>query len=621
MKRTPPIFTIIAVVLAASAPAAAEPAGDRVTANADSVVRYIESCRKPNGAFGPLDQEYTDAAWNYPAVTALQALKADIAKPENILEHGLGAPVGHAGFGHLQFYHVHALRSALSRPIKPQHPRVNVVHSGFKIEYYSSPFGAAKENVFKTGGRPNPDPIDVEADTFYYHNVSSLFYLLYGLAASDRQPLEKQPLIDYIRRRQAANGGFADSHADAGAGDFDAHIVHTMQAVLSLASLGVDAPEPKQVAAFVRSCRDKKTGGYRWNPRLSLPGNDVDVYYTWAAALTLLALDEEPEELATTLTWLNSLQNADGGFGDRPGWRSRLYSTCYAIEALELLGGELQKAITTKQLPVTKTSLIADGAYDVFQAQFKMPVVSVAELDALDKRGFNLLALKSDRVEDAQPLLDAIRERGLPMDVVLCSEEYPHRLTQIGGATLNHVGNYVLDPRWTREQWGVWREADTAGGEFSPWATYRDKVVRPVTALGSFAYPEQDYEQEYAYIAYGSDTTGERGYNAVLAGFNWPPKDFVRVFPWRERYVDRLTPIADVDAHGNYEKWSPQLDTTRTLFLAKRPTYADFQDAARNGRVVTVIAQPEGVPSGASYYGPQPAVDYVRRRVKDWKWW
>ena len=45
-----------------------------------------------------------------------------------------------------------------------------------------------------------------------------------------------------------------------------------------------------------------------------------------------------------------------------------------------------------------------------------------------------------------------------------------------------------------------------------------------------------------------SDRSGERGYNAVLAGFNWPPYDFVRVFPWRERYVDRLVPIADVDA-------------------------------------------------------------------------
>ncbi len=32
--------------------------------NAESAVAYINSCRKPNGAFGPADQDYTDAAWN-----------------------------------------------------------------------------------------------------------------------------------------------------------------------------------------------------------------------------------------------------------------------------------------------------------------------------------------------------------------------------------------------------------------------------------------------------------------------------------------------------------------------------------------------------------------------------
>ena len=83
----------------------------------------------------------------------------------------------------------------------------------------------------------------------------------------------------------------------------------------------------------------------------------------------------------------------------------------------------------------------------------------------------------------------------------------------------------------------------------------------------------------------------------------------------------RLTPIADADAHGDLAKWSPQLDHTRMLFIGKGPTYADFLEAAANQRVVCVIAQPEGVPSGASYYGPPAAVAYVRQRVDAWRWW
>jgi hypothetical protein len=37
--------------------------------------------------------------------------------------------------------------------------------------------------------------------------------------------------------------------------------------------------------------------------------------------------------------------------------------------------------------------------------------------------------------------------------------------------------------------------------------------------------------------------------------------------------------------------------------------------------VVTVVARPEGVPSGASYYGPAAATDYVRRHRAEWQWW
>jgi hypothetical protein len=107
----------------------------------------------------------------------------------------------------------------------------------------------------------------------------------------------------------------------------------------------------------------------------------------------------------------------------------------------------------------------------------------------------------------------------------------------------------------------------------------------------------------------------------MLAGFNWEPRDFVRVFPWRERHVDRLTLIADVDAHGDLAKWSPQLDHTRNLFLARGPTYADFLEAAANQRVVCVIATPAGVAGGFTCYGPPAAADYVRQRVGEWRWW
>lgn len=593
-----------------------------VTVDADSILAYVESCRKPNGAFGPIDQEYTDAAWNYPAVRTLQILGKEVARPEAIIKHGLGSPAGHAGLGHYHFYHYHAIRHALLGNNNPDYRRVAVVHQGMKPQYYNSPFGTANELLYKKPNDALANPLDIDGETFYYHNLASLHYLLSALRCSSRQPAKSQPLVDYILSRQAANGGFVDVRdAQVAPPDGDANVAHTLHALAALRLLS--ALEKAQVARaeeFVHSCR-RDDGAYGWNPALSLPGNQPDVYYAWAALEVLSIISKPPRERDATRVWLNSLHNPDGGFGDRPGWRSRLYSTFYAVAALAHLGGKAGGNITVKRLPQQRAQALASGTWRIYQAQFKMPIVTVADLDGLHKRGFNLLALKSDKFEHAEPLRQSIRKRALPMDVILCVEAYPHRLTHFGGVVLDHVGNFTLDPRWSATDRAVWHAADKAGTERLPWIGYRDKVIQPLARLGSLSYPEQDYDLECAYIRYGDDCSGRHGYNAVLVGFNWPPHDFVRVFPWRERYVDRLTSIADVDAHGDLTKWTSALDHTRTLFIAKGPSYADFQEAAAAGRVVTAIVKAEDVPSGASYYGPAAAVEYVRQRSDQWRWW
>lgn len=592
-----------------------------VVVDADTVVKYVNRCRKLNGAFGPLDQEYSDAAWNYPAIRTLQQLGVEVADPEAIVEHGSGSPSGHGGNGHYQFFHHHGIRHALNRKIEPAHRLVEVQYGTSKLGYYSNPLGPSDELQFKAGGRPNPDPLDIGARKFVYHNLTSLYHLLAGLEASNREPSERRPLIEYVQRRQAEAGGYCDVRASDGAPNGDeSHIAHTMQAVAVLTLLKGTISRPDDIAAFVHSCR-LSDGSYRWNSRSTLPGNDADVYYTWAALRTLKLLNRQPEQVAATLAWLNSLQNADGGFGDRPGWRSRLYSTYYAVEAFALLNADARSGIAVKRLAVPPVEAIADGDFRVFQAQFKMPVIAPGDLKSLRARGFHLLALKSGKFADAEPLLATIREQQLPADVVLCPEAYPHRVKQLGGMVVNHVGNFTLDPRWSSEQRAAWQAADAAGGEGLPWSEYCDRVVRPLEAIGSLVYPEQDYEMEYAYIAYDSNRSTHRGYNAVLVGFNWAPFDFVRVFPWRERYTQRLTPISDVDAHGNLEKWSSHLDTTRHLYIARGPTHADFQEAVAAGRVVCVVVDAPGVRSRVTYYGPDPAVEFVRRHIRDWQWW
>jgi prenyltransferase beta subunit len=601
-------LTALSLLMFLSAAAAA----DEVVVDADSVQRYVEACRKENGAFGPMDQEYTDAAWNFPAVATLRLMGAEIARPDAILKHGTGSPGGHAGRGHWTFFHHHRLRALLGDPLRAKRKVVSIAFAEppREVGYYASPFGTEADLYFKAGNRPYDDPLDVEAERLVYHDLTSLHHALSGLRDSGRRPAETETAVEFIRRHQAADGGFASGSEHPSAG----HVLTTFFAVESLHWLGAPVPNREKAVAFLHSCRHA-SGGYRSHER-----GESDIAFTWAALGAFRLLDAAPQEPGKTVEWINSLQNADGGFGDRPGWRSRHYSTWFAVESLSHLGGPVRDRIAAKTLVRPEVKAIPAGEFGIFQAIFKVPVVAPADLEGLSKRGIHLLGLKSIDFTVAEPLSAEIRSKKLPMDVVLCPEMYPHRLLQFDGKTLNHVGNFTLDPRWGEPERAAWRTADALGASgAADWPAYAAGVIGTVRKLGGLAYPEQDFEMEYAYGSYDGGTG--MGYDAVLAGFNWAPRDFVRVFPWRERDTARLIPVADVDAHGDLKKWSKHLDATRTLFFAKGPTFADFREAAAAGRVVTVIAEPEGVASGASYYGPPAAVAYARARRAEWQWW
>src|SRR5690606_2470005 len=53
-----------------------------------TTVEYVRSCQKPNGAFGPIDQVYTDVAWTFPAVRTLQLLGASLPDTDSCLANG-----------------------------------------------------------------------------------------------------------------------------------------------------------------------------------------------------------------------------------------------------------------------------------------------------------------------------------------------------------------------------------------------------------------------------------------------------------------------------------------------------------------------------------------------------
>ena len=584
-----------------------------------SAADYVLSCRKPNGAFGPTGQEYTDAAWNYPALKALRVLGVGLEDPQKVWEQGMGYPEGHVGYGHWLFFHRHGIRELLGGEFEPEHREVQLVHQGDKVNYYGSPFGTDGDTFFKAGGN-RLDPRDAGAKALGYYNLSSLHYVLAGLGASGRKAANPDGVVGYILGRRTQGGGFVDLRADGHClADKEAHLAHTHHAISCLQLIGFRFSNPYKSIQFLQACQTPD-GGFRWSPEKSAPGNDADLYYTWCAVSALEQLGARPEDAGKCVRWIQSLQNEDGGFGDKPGWRSRLYSTYYAVEALEMLGWD-EKSPKQKKTGTGMSPLRCGGqGLGVFQALMKVPVVDPGDLPGLQARGLDLLGLKSYDFGKAQELQMAARKMDPPMEVVLCPEAYPHRAVWIGGPKFHHIANPTLNPSWCEREQSIWKAADEAGKLGLPWPEYQRQVIRPLRQMGSLVYPEQDFEMEFALAAYDEGLRTGRGYNAVLAGFNWSPRDFVRVFPWRERYVDKLVPVADVDAHGDLKKWSPQLDHCRMLFMATGPGYGEFLEAGRDGRVVCAVLGEDGK---VALYGRAAVVAEMRKREREaeWQWW
>ena len=116
--------------------------------------------------------------------------------------------------------------------------------------------------------------------------------------------------------------------------------------------------------------------------------------------LALDALGARPANVKSCVEWLNTLQNADGGFGDRSGWKSRLYSTYYAVHALEILTGNVRQAINTKTVSVN-SQIIPEGRYKIFQAQHKTPAGGTGMVDSLAVMKLNLVGVKTREMDTA----------------------------------------------------------------------------------------------------------------------------------------------------------------------------------------------------------------------------
>ncbi|MGM0377650.1 MAG: prenyltransferase/squalene oxidase repeat-containing protein [Bacteroidota bacterium] len=581
--------------------------------NLHSVKNYILSCQKQNGAFGPYNMEYTDLAWTYPAVHTLKILGIDIPYADSCYINGGKAWIEKANWKNGPWYW-------------SLHQKANL-YKLMNIED-SLEEGFPKGKSFTLQFLPRESYIESRSYlSGNFFDMTSLWNLVEAISVMEGQINNPPEIRKYIVSRQAGNGGFDDMLGTRTAPENEkTHLIVTHDAVMVLRSLDISIPNRDKLVNWVQSCQDTD-GGYRWSPDNLTYSNKPDVWYTWAAIKILKTLGEMPKESEACLRWLNSLQNADGGFGDRPGWSSRLYSTYYAVHAIEMLTSNLAKGIYEKQIPVNKKNTIPEGKYSIFQAHHKSPAGGTEMVDSVVAMGLNLIGVKTTEKEVASSngmsriVLNArehAEKKGYKIEILDCPENYAHRLEWFSGMKGDHCSNILLPPNMSKKEWENYIQAYNEGLKGHSWNLFKIKVIKPMLEIGTLFYPELDYTMMNAYMVYDDGLDGKPGYNAVPAA-HFGNYDWVRHFPYKERWLGQLPMIADGDAHGNISEWKHNLHSLRNIFIAKSYKYADYIDASLNGRSVCVILMPET--NEVRYYGSEPAVEYLKSHLSDWKWW
>lgn len=564
-----------------------------------NTIAFVLSCQKPNGAFGPVDQAYTDVAWTYPAVRTLQLLGAPLPDADSCLSNGGQSWMEKApwknGPWYWSFYQKAMLYSLYGR----HDHREPGVEPGSSWELTHVP----RKNYTEFR--------DYLKGSFF--DMESLWHMTAGILALGGNIRETSVVESFINGNQLPDGGFGN------------HLIHTHAAVRTLSALHLRVPNRERCIQWLLACQ-RADGGFGWSPDNPAVSNRSDVWYTWAAVMALHELGTQPKDVQACIDWLNGLQNADGGFGDQPGWNSRLYSTYYAAEALQTLTGDAVSSISRKDVPLPQGNLIPEGRYRIFQTQHKTPAGGQGMVDSMVNLGFHLVGVKTretEVVEDggiSRTVLEArayASQKGYELEIVDNPENYAHRLVWFDGQHADHVSNFMIPPDMDDVQRTQFLASYHAGKENLPWIDFKKQVIEPMVAMGTLFYPELDYTMPNAYLVYDEGLYGGGGYNAV-PGAHFGNIDWVRHFPYHERWVGKLPIIADGDAHGDMVDWRNNLMLFRNVFLAEGNSLAAYVDAAKNGRSVCVIVLPEGE---VRYYGAPETVAYLKKHLTEWKWW
>ena len=421
---------------------------------------------------------------------------------------------------------------------------------------------------------------------------------------------ELAPFIEYLDSRRRQSGSFNNTPAADGT---DGHVMNTWWGLRALATLG-RADERKDAAvAWLQSCQ-LPGGGFTYQPNATAGGWD-DVAYTWAAVRSLHQLGSAPARREACINYVRSLWNADGGFGDRPGWLSNPVASYYALDTLKAL--EALDTLAPSPRPATfppaaRAPLPADLKVFSMQIEAHGQGSPTEAVDLARALRIHLWGAKNARPEwlaRAQAIAD--REK-VPVRFFVANEEYGTWVTVPGLGTYSHTSDLVAPA-------GVDIGRPLKDGAVT-WEDFRERRLAPLQKAGG-RLVWQFGENEELVRLYLDDSLRRGGY-AAISTFHFGNPDFTNTEPFLNRWRGHIPFVALQDAHGSEPWWFADMTTGfRTLFLGTEPTWDAWLAALKENWVVAVRHDAVSGMKTWMHGGSREVTDFVRAHEQEWRWW
>ncbi len=564
----------------------------------DGILRYLESLARPDGGYGWEDQPDSHLTPTFAVIGCYHLLGRAVPDSDARIEfvrthHPFRGPFAETGASELD------LRSFLLQQIQA-------------LQWLGDDVADFADEVRTWTG---PGWYRYEIRNYPIFREEALAFVgrkIFGLAPDEVDPA----WIDYLLERRRPNGSFNSVRtADGG----DGHVLNTYWGLLALESLGRSPstdPLSLRTTRWLNSCQ-LPNGGFTYQPDADVGGVD-DVAYTRAALCALALLGGEPHDRERAKRYLMSLQNPDGGFGDRPGLPSSPLATYEALEALRALGA-LESAVmaplveASRHYARTGPSSLPSGL-KAFTVQLEAPGWGspVEAVELARSLGIHLWGAKNATAGWVARAQDVADERGVQVRFFVSDEEYGSYIELPGIGSYNHLSDPFAP----------------AGTDFGPnlkgtnphWNDFRKNRLEPLWRAQGRMIWQISHDEPFT-RALLDDSLERGGYDAIST-FHFGCSNMAYTVPLLFRWRHQIPFISLQDAHGEESWWwSHHLTGFRTLFLAEEPTWEAWLEALDRHWVVAV-RHDEKTRFRTRYLGGGPGVqERVRELEPTWRWW